>query len=80
MDRSITVSGISYNTIKRYILDIEQDLEYGKYTFNWTIDKVTTRSLGSINLFSYKISFAGTSSLAGKAFKKFRQLIFRGGG
>ncbi len=80
MDRLITVSGISYNTIKYYILEIEQVVNCNKRTFDWTIDKAATKSLGSVELPSYKIRFTGVPNSVEAAYKKFRQLIFRGGG
>lgn len=80
MDRLITVSGISYNTIKCYVLEIKQATNCKKHTFDWTIDKATTKSLGSVELPSYKIRFTGASNSVEPAYKKFRQLIFRGGG
>ncbi len=79
-NRLITVNGISYNTIKCYILEIEQVANCNKHTFDWTIDKAATKSLGSVELPSYKIRFTGMPSSVEPAYKKFRQLIFRGGG
>lgn len=79
-DRSIIVCGISYGTINRYILEVEQNLEKSKLSFNWTIDKAAAKNLGSVKLPSYKISFTGISNSAELALKKFRKLIFRGGG